>query len=162
MGLNGIMKLTKERQEEMKKYFLKGVDEPLEFGDKIGFDVVKESEDGKSVTKHIETTFIPEIIPMLLDLDAIEEKEDTIDFTDDKEEDDDCEFVNQLIDTLETLGEVVKEQSNRIDKLEEKVNYLKLVNKPSKEDCYYNIKDFFKRADPLVSPITAFYFSESL
>lgn len=59
----------------MKKYFMKGVDEPLEFGDTLGFDLEKNGEDGKSIKRHIDCTFIPEIVELLLAEDIIEEKE---------------------------------------------------------------------------------------
>lgn len=139
----------------MKKYFLKGVDEPLEFGDTIEFDVEKEGDDGQSVTKHVKTDFIPEIIPVLLDLDVIEEKEQPIDFTDDKEdeEDNDNEFIDKLINTLELLTQVINQQGDRIDKLEEKVNSLKFKDDFIKDgDSYVSIKDYIKRVDPFTFP----------
>lgn len=134
----------------MKKYFLKGVDEPLSFGDTIEFDVEKEGENGQSVTKHVKTDFIPEIIPMLLDLDVIEGKEETIDFTDDKEDEEPDntenpdEVTDKIIETLVLILSNFRMMDKRIDKLEEKVNSLEFRS-PKNGDIYISIKDYLKR-----------------
>ena len=61
----------------MKKYFVKGIeDEPLEYGDVVGVDLVKESDDKiKTIKRHVEVPFTPNTKDMLLDLEFIEEKE---------------------------------------------------------------------------------------
>lgn len=132
----------------MKKYFLKGVDEPLEFGDTIEFDVEKGGDDGQSVTKHVKTDFIPEIIPVLLDLDVIEEKEQPIDFTDDKEEEksnDTDGNIDEFIHTVELLYTVIGQLIKKVDKLEEKVNSLKFKDDFKKDgDSYVPLKDYIK------------------
>lgn len=101
----------------MKKYFVKGIDEPVEFGDAIGFDIVKEV-DGKSETKHVQVTFTPEIVPLLLEEGVIEEKEETIDFTDDASEETTVE------ECLDKLAGFADEAYDEIENLHEKVNKL--------------------------------------
>ena len=61
----------------MKKYFVKGIEhEPLEYGDVIGVDLVKESDDKtKTIKRHVEVPFTPDTEDMLLALEVIEEKE---------------------------------------------------------------------------------------
>ena len=57
-----------------KKYFIKGTDEELKFGDIIEADFTKESK-GKTIEHHLECKFIPELIDILLENDIIEMRE---------------------------------------------------------------------------------------
>lgn len=133
----------------MKKYFMKGVDEPLEFGDKIGFDIIKEVDD-KSVTKNVEVNFIPEIVPFLLELGVIEEKEvekekNTIDFTDNAEDNENDEMT--LNDLAEYLGEFSGLVTGILEKMNERIK--KLEDNTEKPDStgrsYETISDYLKR-----------------
>lgn len=124
----------------MKKYYCKGDNEPLEFGCKIGFNIVKD-EDGKPIEKHIETTFTKDSIPFLKELDVIEEREDTIDFTDDdnKKEAILADVVANLVDTTAILSQKVVELSKRVEALE------KDNNTEDSDKVYITLNDYLKR-----------------
>lgn len=110
----------------MKKYFLKGVDEPLDFGDTLEFDLIKEGEKNKKITKHVTCTFIPEVVSLLLEEEVIEEKEveDDIPIEDGPSEEEETEYEN-LVDAFtefETLTtDILKSLTERIENLEKKV-----------------------------------------
>lgn len=141
----------------MKKYFLKGVDEPLEFGDDLSFDFVKEGNEGQSITKHVNCKFIPELVDLLLEEDVIEEKEveekkpETIDFSGDgdPDEDDTCPL-EDVIDNLITLEEDTRK---RLVELEKKVNKLEKGNIPDTGGEYVNLKDYIKRNKDIFKPL---------
>lgn len=108
-----------------------GVDEPIEFGDTLGFDIVKK-KDGKSVTKHVECTFCPELVPLLLEAEIIEEKDaedekpETIDFSGDENPEEERlvtqdkfdEFIDKLAQDFTTLQIKVKDLTKRVGELE--------------------------------------------
>lgn len=59
----------------MKKFYLVGTDESLEFGDFLELDLTKENKKGKEICEHIECKFIPELVPLLIEEGIIEERE---------------------------------------------------------------------------------------
>lgn len=116
----------------MKKYYLKGENEPLLFGDKIGFNITKE-EDGKSIERHIETVFTPDSIDILKDLDVIEEREETIDFSDDDKKYSADDVLENLINTVTILTDKLTQLYAKVNILEDKVKSAKATEK---KDCY--------------------------
>lgn len=58
----------------MKKYFMKGTEDELQFGDMIEMDFTRDTKGGV-IHHHIECKFLPELIPTLLEDEAIEERE---------------------------------------------------------------------------------------
>lgn len=122
----------------MKQYFLKGVDEPLEYGDTIGFDLAKTDDKGQSVTKHVECKFIPEIIPLLLEEEVIEEKKvkdkpKTIDFSgDDNSEENagqDAEEV-ELQDVINTFYKFMDATTDALEDINKRLSSLERKNAP--------------------------------
>lgn len=86
------------KKETAKKYFMKGTDDEIEFGDMIELDFTKEKK-GKTVFHHLECKFIPELVDILLENDVIEVKEDKpLKFTD---KDDIIEEMQKAIECLE-------------------------------------------------------------
>lgn len=143
----------------MKKYFMDGVDEPLEFGDKIGFDIFKEVDD-KSVRKNVEVNFIPEVVPFLLELGIIEEKEveedkKTIDFTEDAEnsgtEDDKVtldDVANDFVAFSTIVTGILEKMTARLKKLEDAVG-----KQGNAERSYVTISDYLKRCEEILTPL---------
>ena len=97
----------------MKKYFMKGADEELKFGDFIELDLTKDMEDGSTKHHHLECKFVPELVDMLLESDVIE-------YEDDEEDDVECplddvyESIDGLIDRVETLEKKVASMQKTI------------------------------------------------
>lgn len=122
----------------MKKYFMKGTDDELEFGDMIEITLVGE-EDGVVKHSHMEVKFLPEFVDDLLESDVIEEREvedeeeenDLLDFGDDfrgfKEAV--AQDIEELLATDASLEKCVAELKKRVVKLEETVATLKEVLK---------------------------------
>lgn len=140
----------------MKKYFVKGIeDEPLEYGDVVGVDLIKESDDKtKTIKRHVEVPFTPNTKDMLLDLEIIEEKE----VEEDKETDEDkepsvedvvegntdsnrCpveeaidnidEAISQITDILSEHQAIIKKLMHKVETLEKKKEPIDLFNHPS-------------------------------
>lgn len=65
----------------MKKYFMKGTEDEVQFGEDIVADVVREMG-GKCKHTHVDCVFLPELVSLLLEKGVIEERE----FDDPKEE----------------------------------------------------------------------------
>lgn len=123
----------------MKQYFLKGVDVALEFGDTIEFDLFKKGEDGESVTRHIKCKFLPELVPLLLEGDIIEEVEEEEepkeeehtygnDFDIDKEKAWQ-EVLEHCTKSIELQSHIIKDLAKRVSKLE-----------AAKADCHKRYK----------------------
>lgn len=100
----------------MKKYFMTGTDDELEYGDIIEVDLSK----GKK-HEHIECKFHPALVGILLDEGIIEmrdvegkEEEDTKDFL---EFDDDDDIIGMLNEVLE----MQEEQAKMLDKLTDRL-----------------------------------------
>ena len=68
------MVLTLKR-EKVKKYFMKESGEEIQFGERIVLDFTKE-DDEKITHHHMDCTFIPELVNMLIENDVIEESEE--------------------------------------------------------------------------------------
>lgn len=156
----------------MKKYFVKGIeDEPLEYGDVVGVDLVKESDDKtKTITRHVEVPFTPNTKDMLLDLEFIEEKE----VEEDKETDEDkepsvedvvegntdsdrCpveEAIDNIDEAISQITDILSEHQAIIKKLMHKVETLEKKKEPI--DIF---KDSYHRSNPLEPVIKAFYAS---
>ena len=122
----------------MKKYFMKGTDDELEFGDMIEIALVGE-EDGVVKHSHMEVKFLPEFVDDLLESDVIEERE----VEDEEEEDDLLDFsddfrgfkeavaqdIEELLAANASLEKCMAELKKRVVKLEETVATLKEVLK---------------------------------
>lgn len=98
----------------MKKYFMTGTDDELEYGDIIKVDLSK----GKK-HEHIECKFHPALVGILLDEGIIEmrdveekeeEEEDTKDFLEFDDDDDILLMLDEILD-------MQKEQGKNLDKL---------------------------------------------
>jgi hypothetical protein len=105
----------------MKKYFMAGTDDELQFGDVIELDFVREMKNGKVKHQHMEVKFIPELVDVLIENEVIEEKEEDITGCDKKAiisflEDD---FEDDLEDRVEELEDRVTELEGAIAKLME-------------------------------------------
>lgn len=103
----------------MKKYFLKNDNSPVEFGDNIELDLVKEDKDGKKQMKHIQCKFLPELLPLLLEGDILEEKEVN---TPEEEDNDDAifeEFMSKISEFMQQTSDILQGFDRRIKKLEE-------------------------------------------
>ena len=113
-------------KQKVKKYFMAGTDDELQFGDIIELDMVKE-ENGKKKHRHIECEFCTLVMDFLLKDNLIEEREvetDIIDF----DEEDDLED-EELFEALENMVENQEEIDKRLDAIEEKLKSMeKAVN----------------------------------
>lgn len=129
----------------MKQYFMTGVDEPIEFGDTLGFDIVKK-KDGKSVTKHVECTFCPELVPLLLEAEIIEEKDaedekpETIDFSGDKEPEEKDDDEVELQDVLDNFCEFMDAATDALVAIDKRIS--KLENNGSNIGAFKTINIF--------------------
>ena len=113
----------------MKKYFMKGTDDELQFGDVIELDLVG-NEDGVTKHTHLECKFCPELVDELLKEDIIEvkktkdekdktgsawtfkkeyKKEDLIDFDDDSLEKKVEELENRVIELEGIVADLMAE-----------------------------------------------------
>lgn len=73
----------------MKKYFMKGTEDEVQFGEDIVADVVREMG-GKCKHTHVDCVFLPELVSLLLEKGVIEERE----FDDPKEEEEEEDFIH--------------------------------------------------------------------
>ena len=104
----------------MKKYFMKGTEDELQFGDMVELDLTEDMPDGGIKHKHLECKFVPDLVPMLLADDIIEEVDDE---KDEETMDEGCPLMEELIKANEDL-------ELRVDNLESAVKTLKaLINK---------------------------------
>lgn len=94
----------------MKKYFMAGTDDELQFGDVIELDFVREMKNGKVKHQHMEVKFIPELVDVLIENEVIEEKEEDITGCDKKA------IISFIEDTFE--------EEDRVDELENRVTEL--------------------------------------
>lgn len=118
----------------MKKYFMKGTEDEIQFGDELELDLTKEMENGHTKHHHFECKFIPELIPLLLENDIIEvqecddepEDEGPLNFSFDDYE----ESLSQLIDCYQELNDSV---SALIEEVKELKNAVLAVKEPKKD-----------------------------
>lgn len=106
----------------MKKYFMKGTENEVQFGDMIELDLTEDMEDNHVKHHHLECKFVPDLIPMLLENNIVEEVEDEedapLDFVDD------CPLVQEVLKANEALELKVETLENTLSKLEEKLKSL--------------------------------------
>lgn len=156
----------------MKKYFVKGIeDEPLEYGDVVGVDLVKESDDKtKTIKRHVEVPFTPDTEDMLLDLEIIEEKEveEDKEAEEDKEpsvedvvkgntDSDRCpveEAIDNIDENISQITDILSEHQAIIKKLMRKVEILEKKKEPI--DIFNNSS---YKSNPFEPVITALYAS---
>ncbi len=110
----------------MKKYFMKGTDDEVQFGDMIELDLTKDMENGHVQHHHLECKFVPDLVPLLLEdgiIDVVEDEEEeegneNLEFTDD------CPVLKDVIKTNEALELKVDSLEKTVAKLEEKLRSL--------------------------------------
>lgn len=166
----------------MKKYVLKDTNEVVDFGDIIELVLIKSNPDGTDKHKVKMVKFNEELIPLLLEegiLD-VQDDEDTneelkkkplIDFSKDdatKEDNENedpkdsedleedaymKEFMDALVDTLETLGKSVKAIDEEVYSLSKRVKALEEKNCCKKEKCPLTEKEAFADKDDFISNI---------
>ena len=101
----------------MKRFFLKGTDNEVQFGDVIETDTTKDLEDGKTHWYHLECTFSPALVDTLLEHDIIEVEDD-----EQEEEEEEVEDIKEeILSYLDSIEKSTKSMSERIDMLEEAV-----------------------------------------
>ena len=148
----------------MKKYFVKGIeDEQLEYGDVVGVDLVKESDDKtKTITRHVEVPFTPDTKDMLLDLEIIEEKEveedkeaSIEDVVEGNTDSDGCpveeaidnidEAISQITDILSEHQTIIKKLMHKVEILEKKKEPIDIFSHPSSKSNLFEpvIKAFY-------------------
>ena len=116
----------------MKKYFIAGSDEELEFGDVIALDLTKETKHGTHCVES-EVTFSPDILPLLLEIGAVEEKDEKnlIDFSDEEL----CDDLDELYERIEDIEVRVEEQDEMIEEMMKGINSLvDILNKAIEEE----------------------------
>lgn len=110
---------------------MKDSNKEIKFGDMVEIDFTKDLPDGSSKYYHMECKFLPELLPIFLDYDVIEE----IEVEEEDFEEEDTDIREHIIDILEKMNNVVKELSAsneealkaqedlelRVDKLEDMV-----------------------------------------
>lgn len=166
----------------MKKYVLKDTNEVVDFGDIIELVLIKNNPDGTEKHKVKMVKFSEELIPLLLEegiLD-VQDDEDTneelkkkplIDFSrdddtkEDKENEDSedsedseedaymKEFMDALVDTLETLSKSVKAIDEEVYSLSKRVKSLEERNCCKKEKCPLTEKEAFTDKDDFINPV---------
>lgn len=116
----------------MKKYFIAGSNEELEFGDVIALDLTKETKHGTHCVES-EVTFSPDILPLLLEIGAVEEKDEKnlIDFSEDEPSDE----LDELYDRIEDIEASMEAQGEMIDEMMEGIKSLvDILNKAVQEE----------------------------
>ena len=116
----------------MKKYFIAGSDEELEFGDVIELDLTKETKHGTHCVES-KVTFSPDILPLLLEIGAVEEKDEKnlIDFSDDEP----CDDLDELYERIEDIEARVEEQDEMIEEMMKGIKSLvDILNKAIEEE----------------------------
>lgn len=116
----------------MKKYFMKGTEDEVVFGDMIEVDVTKDLPTGKTKHQHLEVKFVPELLELLLEEGIIEEKGED-------EEDEGLEFdlkSDWKDDFVEDMIEITERTQARIDALEALITEVKeTVSKKLQHMC---------------------------
>lgn len=105
--------------KKMKKYFMKGTDDEVQFGDKIVLDLTEDLHNGKVKHHHLNCKFIPDLVPMLLEQDVVEEVE--VDDEEEEEISEDCPMVS-MIDELVKANQTLE---HRVYTLEKEIKKLK-------------------------------------
>ena len=115
----------------MKKYFIAGSDEELEFGDVIALNLTKETKHGTHCVES-EVTFSPDILPLLLEIGAVEEKDEKnlIDFSEDEPSDE----LDELYERIEDIEASMEAQGEMIDEMMEGIKSLVDILKKAVEE----------------------------
>ena len=116
----------------MKKYFIAETDEELEFGDVIALNLTKETKHGTHCVES-EVTFSPDILPLLLEIGAVEEKDEKnlIDFSKDEPSDE----LDELYERIEDIEASMEAQGEMIDEMMEGLKSLvDILNKAVEEE----------------------------
>ena len=165
----------------MKKYVLKDTNEVVDFGDIIELVLIKSNPDGTNKHKVKMVKFSEELIPLLLEEGILDVQDDDdtkddshkplIDFSkdddtkedkenedpedsEDSEEDADMkEFMDALVDTLETLGKSVKALDEEVYSLSKRVKALEEKNCCKKEKCPLTEKEAFTDKDDFINHV---------
>ena len=93
----------------MTKYFMKGTEDEVNFGDKIILNLKKEGEH-----MHYECKFTPLMVPLLLEEEIIEERE----VEEEENEEKSC-ACGDLFDLIESVVNQMKDFELRLQKLEQ-------------------------------------------
>lgn len=124
---------------------MKGTDDEVQFGDVIELDAVKETKNGKIKHRHLECKFVPELLPLLLEQEVIEEKEceeePVYSFPDSAEPSEEkqmidyfLEITENMADCITSLEKEVKTLNKKITALQAEVNQVLSKNKGKKID----------------------------
>lgn len=100
---------------------MKNTEDELQFGDMIELDFTRDV-DGGIKHHHMECKFLPELIPLLLEDDIIEEKE--IEEEEENTPENDCPVIEELIKVNEALELRLDQLENELKKLRSTVNKL--------------------------------------
>lgn len=107
----------------MKKYFMTGTDDELQFGDMIELDFTRENEKGNTVHHHMDVKFIPELVDMLLENGVIEVEDDE----NEEESWDACPELEELSEAFDEMLEDFENLEKRVDAIEESVKRINLT-----------------------------------
>lgn len=97
----------------MKKYFMKGTQDEVQFGDMLELDFTKDTKNG-TIHKHLELKFIPELVDVLIEEDVIEEKN----CLSEKKPAEGINFNVENKPRMTSLGEELCDIKNRLTELE--------------------------------------------
>lgn len=101
---------------------MKNTEDELQFGDMIELDFTRDTEKG-TVHHHMECKLMPELVPMLLEYNVIEEKE-----VEDEEETPaertECPAIERLTKANEDLNFKIRQLASMVQKLEHTVKTL--------------------------------------
>ena len=116
----------------MKKFYLVGTEEEVEFGDVVIVPLVKELEDGRKIIKEKEFKLTEDTLQDAIDLGIIEESEEDelLDFSDMSVEDiisDHEQLIGHIVDNIEEIDE-------KVSKLESDIEVLKTLIKDKKSN----------------------------
>lgn len=98
----------------MKKYFVAGTDEELQFGDTVEMTFTKKTKNGKVVENHLECEFLPELVELLLESEVIEER-------DCEDEQNPIDFSDGVYEGIEDIKDLMEEQAELLKGLTETV-----------------------------------------
>lgn len=103
---------------------MKGTEEELQFGDMVEVDLIKNMDDGGIRRKHLECKFVPELIPVLLEDDIIEEADVESDEEDDEDDipsEEQCCIIEQMVIAHENLEAKVEQLEEELRSLKQKL-----------------------------------------
>lgn len=117
-------------KEKVSKYFMAGTDEEVLIGDVINVDLVKDFEDGRTLTRSVELKITEETIPFALEMGIIEteenEQDELLDFDDEEEKEEYVnrqsfqEFTTCVAQDIEEIRDILNAHLRRIEALEKK------------------------------------------